>query len=83
MNNQILGSPYGDLVREVLAGKIEPEAAAIEAVNLMEQMKGKAPTGFSLSFLDMSDSDARLLERFASAAEAELLRRLASGWKAV
>jgi hypothetical protein len=64
-------------------GRIEPEAAALEAVNLMERLKGKAPTGFSLSFLGLNDSDADRLARFARAAEDELIRRLASGSEAV
>jgi hypothetical protein len=83
MDEEVPPSPYGDLVRQVLAGEIQPEAAGLEAVNLMEEMKGKAPTGLSLSLLGLSDADARLLERFARAAEDELLRRLSSGWEAV
>ena len=37
MNDAAMSSPYGDLVRQVLAGEVEPEASALEAVNLMEE----------------------------------------------
>jgi hypothetical protein len=39
MSDELLSSPYADLVRQVLAGEVEPEAAAVEAFNLMEKVK--------------------------------------------
>ena len=83
MSDELISSPYEDLVRQVLAGELEPEVAAVEAVNLMEKLKGRGPTGFSLSALGLSDSDAARLARFARAAEGEVMRRLASGPEAV
>jgi hypothetical protein len=79
MSDEVLSSPYGDLVRQLLAGEIEPEAAGLEAVNLMEKLKDPGPAGLSLSFRGLSDSEADLLARFVRAAEDELLRRLGSG----
>ena len=83
MSDPLSSDPYADLVRRVLAGDVEPEAAALEAVNLMEKLKSAGPTGFSLSFPDVSDADASRLGRFAKAAKAEVIRRLASGPEAV
>jgi hypothetical protein len=77
MSDEVRSNPYGDLVRRVLAGELDPEAAGVEAVNIMERLKGQAPTGFSLSFGGLTDSDADRLVRFARAAEGEVLRRRA------
>jgi hypothetical protein len=83
MSDPLSSDSYADLVRRVLAGDIEPEAAALEAVNMMGNLKSAGPTGFTLSFLDVSDADASRLGRFAKAAKAEVIRRLAPGPDAV
>jgi hypothetical protein len=79
VTDEISSAPYGELVRHVLAGQIEPEAAALEAVDLMRSQKGDQPTALSLSFLGLSEAEAERLARFASAMEEEQVRRLASG----
>jgi hypothetical protein len=67
--------PYGALIDRVLAGELQPEAAALEAVDLMEKLKG-AGTGFSISFSGLNEENADLLQRFIRAAEDEMIRRI-------
>ena len=83
MTDELQSAPYEEIVRRVLAGQLEPEVAAVQLVDLMEEAKGRGPNGLAVSTVGLSDSDAARVTRLARAVQGEVMRRLAPGPEAV